>query len=708
VEVLHGNQPGSKHSRRRADKHKFDDDRALDWSEHETDISLFPHSPLALEGVLIQDLQAESETAAVPIGSSLATSTDEKISTDELENRRIKNSGSIPVLNPVPISANTATSSASKNNKQRRSNLLTRLNGPELLEQCKKILVENALVQNKDERQLYLSAGFISWPSPENPQIRQRAPVLLYPALLVRVTDQQRYEVRLTGDTPEFNNALQEHIEQRFTCLLPSFNEDMALVDYFAQVAESIHSADALTIDFDVALGSARLNHHLANKENLNLPALPLHFDAPLAMSITGNKSLNQLAAVLSLIPDFSLLNNDINIDTQGQNNPADIADIAELRRFAAKLSAEGLDHVEFRRLPALPELIDKWIGAMKLAASTHTLIDVLNVTDISVRELIKLAGVIELIDKAPDEIDKEGHADLCYSSSTTLLRRARHQAKLIEEELQALSEHFVLDRIPQKSQLLHLIAELGGALDREPDVVDADYFNARRQFLEFSTQKVNTLTFEHRRQLSQLAKVLRFRELFVNNAEYRAALGPAYKGLRTDWQAIQRISEYARELSEVLGSENLAASIVANWHPFRASFAKDLDVMQQGSDASRRVLGLVGAHWQTQSIPDLIQQATLISSRLEEWQDLYEMVGSHAHKTPAMVLSSFSGKSMDDVVVESHADETQTRINAKLAAGEISLDEISDTLNWLQAASDVATRQELDINVIVERLRIA
>ena len=40
---------------------------------------------------------------------------------------------------------------------------------------------------------------------------------------------------------------------------------------------------------------------------------------------------------------------------------------------------------------------------------------------------------------------------------------------------------------------------------------------------MEFSIEKPANLTPEHRRLLGQLAKVLRFRELFVNNTEYRA-----------------------------------------------------------------------------------------------------------------------------------------------------------------------------------------
>lgn len=69
----------------------------------------------------------------------------------------------------------------------------------------------------------------------------------------------------------------------------------------------------------------------------MRLPDVPDQFDAALAMSITGNKSLEHLTALLLLIPDFSLLeygdaNDQTRTVTQSMNSTA------RLRRYAAKL----------------------------------------------------------------------------------------------------------------------------------------------------------------------------------------------------------------------------------------------------------------------------------------------------------------------------------------------------------------------------------
>ncbi len=680
MEVLHGNQVSSKQSRRHSDRYALAENRLLDWSSQQSDIALLPRSPLTLEEVLTKN------------GGVLSLSPNDTVSSDKADKIRSQNN--------LSLTENLST-------------LLTQHSKADLLSQCKNILVQNALIKIKGDRQLYLAAGFVSWPpagattSASDKDQHQRAPILLFPAILVRVTNEQRYEIRLTGDTPEFNSALRQHVEQRYDCRLPPFDSGTSLTDFFTQVSESLQDAGSLELDLSIALGSAAVVSNPNTSKTVLLPEIPEHFNINLAMSITGNKRLEHLTAVLQLIPDFKH-SAEHDISENETSNSEDTNTAAWLRRYAAKLAAEGLDHVEFKQLPGLPTLIGKWNEQVAQATKSQTLHSVLATPDLSALELIKLAGIIELIDKAPDNIETRAHGNLCFASSTLLLRRAQHQAKLIEEELTALQEHFHLDKVPSKSQLLSLITELGGMPVNEPDLIDASYFNARRQFLDFSKDKPNNLTMEHRRNLSQLAKVMRFRELFVNNVEYRTALGRDYKGLRTDWPTLVQTSDYSRELAEVLGSEGMAASIINQWLPFRDSFASELETLQQAADATRRLLSIVGKRWQTHSLSALSAHASMIADRLKAWNTQYGSVKSHADKSAAIVLSSFSGPYMDHVLIETQVDETQSRIRQQLADGEINLDQVSNTLAWLSLASATVSEHDLGIDAIVEHLQLA
>lgn len=687
MELLKHTRTRSKHARRHSDHVSAVDNRLLVWGSRDSDISLQSHSPPSLVQILTQNggfLELSPQNLAPENGQ-----------TQDEENAGTQRSSTLAASERKPISAGND-----------RLYLATQHTKSELSRQCKKILVENALIKRKGDRQLYLAAGFISWPDAASPDTRHRAPLLLYPALLVRIADEQKYEIRLTGITPEFNCALAQHIEQRHDCTLPAYSEESSLIDFFAMTAQSIGNSCDLEFDQDVALGNASLLNEESGFRDIPLPEIPEQFDVALAMNITGKKNLDHLDALLQLIPDFSRgLANDKKPKQPG--NEASNS-TAQLRRYAAKLAADGLDHIEFRRLPSLPSRIKLWQEQIPKALNSKTLREVLKAPDLSARDLVKLGGIIELIDKAPDNIDSWAHGDLCFASSTALLRRAQHQARLIEEELQALKEQFLLEKVPTESQLLSLISELSRHSGSEPDLVNKKYFNARRQFMEFSISKPANLTAEHRQALSQLAKVMRFRGLYVNNVEYRAALGPGYRGLRTDWATLVQGSEYARKLAEVLGSESLAAAMVDNWHAFRKSYSRELEKFQHAAEGTRGMLTVAGKRWQSRPVTALAAHVETTANHLDEWRGEYGTFESHGEKTAAVVLSSFSGQSMDHVLVETQLDETIVRIRQQLRSGEINIEQINDTLSWLSSAIATTRDNELDVDAIVEYLHSA
>lgn len=705
MEVLYGNQSNPKHSRRRADNENRCDDRALDWGVLDTDIQLYPHSPLALSNVL-----SEKGGYLDLIASDDKNLTDYDINKSVIDSaNRFTTSGA--QTGTEGQAGNQAGQGAASGRRKKqakdRFNLLTKHDSKDLLEQCKKILVENALIKSKGDKQLYLAAGFLTWPEASGDVAsRKRAPLLLYPVLLVRIPEKSQYEIRLSGDVPEFNYALSEHAQHLFGVNIPCFEEDEPLSDFMAHVAESIKDSNSLELEFNIAVGSASLMHgELSGINSPNMPNLPTNFSVSLAMSIAGNKTLHQLNSVLQLIPDYSDASPMAGSAGAVQSNKESIVG---LRKFSARLAAEGMDHVEFRHLPAMPGKITDWVNSVDAGLQCKTISQVIQAPELSTRELIRLASIIELIDKAPVSLEQIAHSDLCYANTSLLLRRAQHQAKLIEDELGALQEHFVLDKVPAKSQLLSLVTELGGTVRLDLDFVDEEYFNARRQFMEFSIEKTSHLTAAHKRMLSQLVKVLRFRELFVNNTEYRTALGPGYKGLRTDWSVLTKASEYSRELAEVIESEAIAAKIVGNWQSFRSTYGAELEKLQTAADACRRLLGSLGTDWQKKPVRALMVHASSVSKKLNDWGDSLSLSDIYAEKTPAMVLSSFSGKSREDVVIEAQVDDTRNRIEEQLESAEISREQVTDTLAWLLEAGHKAGENSQDIDAIVEHLQLS
>jgi len=529
-------------SRRRRDNQE-NWDRALDWAQRLGDIEVHPHSPLAISDILSQpngSLDLVPDALGKPFEG--ADTSSEKSNNVE------------PLVRKNPP-------------KKRRSkaNLLTRHSVKDLYQRCKQIQVMNALVKQPGMQRLYLAAGFLQWKKDENgPTVR--APLLLFPAILVlkaeeKTDDDRRYELRMDSCTPDVNLELIDVAKDRWDVKLPDYKAGESLASWYANVAEAVRELKSVSLQFDIAVGTARPLQHITKHQDGRpwFPDLPEHFDAPLAMAIAESLSLSQLNSVMQLIgqtdneePDW--------VNAEAANDTT--TPIAEIHQLARRLADVGLERVEFRHLDDLPARLHDWSNYVR-ESNLDKLGDSESLTAL---QLVRLSSMVELVDREPKEFNQYIHPHLAYQSTRALLRRAQHQAKLIEQELQDLQSHFHLERIPSKKQLLNLIEELGGNNLSEPDVIDADYFNARRQFMEFSVDKPANLTIEHRRLLGQLAKVLRFRELFVTNTEYRQAFGPGYRGLQTNWVELEAMINYAIELSDHIESEPVAARLLKHW----------------------------------------------------------------------------------------------------------------------------------------------
>lgn len=681
MDVVNTNHTESKASRRRRDQHE-NWHRALEWSQRRGDILVHPHSPLAIADILTQ---SGARLDLVPDAIGL----------------------------PDPEACDTvAPLRRTKPPKKHRSkaNLLTRHSQEELYDLCKEVQVINALVKQPGEHRLYVAAGFIQ--SHKSAKQRLEAPLLLFPAILSRKTGDdvnatRCYELRMDSCTPDINLELIDVIADSWDIRLPEFKAGESLANWFASVAGALQGSDELTLHFDIAVGTASPPKHITVHADGTpwFPELPDHFDAPLAMAIAQSLSLSQLTAVMQLIgqPDndeASWVAADAANDTK--------TPIAEIHQLARRLADVGLERVEFRHIDDLPTRLHEWADCVREAMKNATLAKLGDTGSLTALQFVRVSSMVELIDREPKEFKQYMHPHLAYQSTRALLRRAHHQARLIKQELQDLQNYFHLERIPSKKQLLSLIEELGGHNVSEPDVVDADYFNARRQFMEFSVDKPANLTIEHRRLLSQLAKVIRFRELFVTNSEYRQALGPGYKGLQTNWSELEAMIQYAIDISDHLESESVAAQFLTHWASARTLYVDDFEHLQTAADALRKLLRVVGTSHRHTPLDKLVTNATVLADNLQGWRAPELDLSAYSTKSAANILASFSGMPRTDSRTEAAVADTEQRIRQHLQRRKTKPEAIVDTITWLLQASETAARQSLNIDAIVNRLNIA
>lgn len=676
------------YSRRRNDsRHSGSLQRNLDWGKQPNDVELHAQSPLYLSELLA------SQGSKIRLTPS---SIDQLGDAELLEQAYSENSGKVTSIR----------SALAHKDKSDTSNLLTLHTPEKLRERCKQISVQCALIKQPGEKRLYLAAGIVNWTANDKDNTNLHSPLLFYPVQLISEENAEStsgfvHTLQIDCEIPEFNYQLASEMLSVRGITLPVYNARQTLKEFMARIEECVSDIDDIKLDYRVALGLCGAPAGIttaAHHEAQVLAKLPKHFEPQLAKNLISDLAVEQLQTTLNLLSasnDFSLA------EGADIEEWPETPDITEVRQYSLLLSQHGLGKVQFQNLPDLPEQIVDWIEYVQPVLNSDLLDSRLQQRDIKAVHLMKLAGIIELIDKAPEAMDRHVHKDLAYRGTPLLFKRAKYQARLIEDELQQLREHFYLDRVPPKPQLLQLLDELGSGDHNAIEIVDSDYFHARRRFMELSIEKPATLNEEHKRQLNQLVKVLRFRELFVNNTEYRLALGPAYRGLRTDWDALEILINYAQELADVVSSETIAANALADWTEFKKSYVDGLDELQRAGVGIRNLMQIVKPSDHHTSAAELLIKARWLSDQLNNWNMDYGLMTNYGDKTADSVLNIFSGKSTLDEESEQHVRNANDKIQNYLMNNkdDESILRINATLTWLSDAitGELANLEEIE-----------
>jgi superfamily I DNA and/or RNA helicase/very-short-patch-repair endonuclease len=98
---------------------------------------------------------------------------------------------------------------------------------------------------------LYLALGFLHWYEDDNSDLVRKAPLILIPVALKRISAQERFRINYTGVDLNTNLTLQAKLKTDFLIDLPEFNEDVEVGDYFKTVRKQIKKRNRWTVNDD-------------------------------------------------------------------------------------------------------------------------------------------------------------------------------------------------------------------------------------------------------------------------------------------------------------------------------------------------------------------------------------------------------------------------------------------------------------------------
>ena len=291
-----------------------------------------------------------------------------------------------------------------------------------------------------------------------------------------------------------------------------------------------------------------------------------------------------------------------------------------ELEERVGTLVSLGLDTLNLRHLAGLPSRIATWVESIDAVQDNLLLQDLARTSSMTVAVYAGITDSLAMMDKLPSSDPAHYHPDHAYKNCLPTLQRAKFQYRLINTELDSLKAYFNLDPLPDPEALKELCEVLESQRESESAVVDTRYFHARKALSALLVSGKAQYGENEELHLKRLVKILRLRDLFAQNSEYKLAFGKLFDGMRTDWHLLESHIVFSRKLAEPVHSEAVAAYLLEQWNAVGLNETEVSADLLSASKATRRLMRLLQIPADSDmAIDQLIVLARELAPRLED-----------------------------------------------------------------------------------------
>ena len=574
--------------------------------------------------------------------------------------------------------------------------LMTRHDAATLTRRCRKLELETS-ASNKDIRySLYIAAGFAVTVADNGTKLR--APLLLIPVELTRSRGRGgSFAIRYTGGALRLNPHIAESCETHVEQIIEPFKDASEIRDYLRATGRKLHSSlhcqvsantGLFSLQSDVLADIAPVDRHRAELERTRpgiefkaLPLTPRSFNAQLAIRMLRFIDPDKL--------DHALLNfigtpvND-SLPSLLDNQPALTGERLEKSRKCAQwLITTGLGHWQLKHIVTLPDRIDNLLASINSLRNMPEFSRHIDDSNQTIGMLQKLYRARNTIDNAPPEM--QHHAISLHADPDTrlLLQKAKIQAASIEHELSTSAETFHLSAVPGSRNLHHLIKTIAKR-EQSSQLTNPHYFSARRQLNEILKTHNGLVTDNDLEKLEALAKTLRFSELFDEDPYYQRCFGSLFDGVNTNWQRLDSVVNFSRNLAYELGSSELVGRMNESWPSFQRDFRALMPQLKPAAIAAHKLTLLLPSFISNEtSIDNALSTAGKFRTRVNQWQRYLRKTTGNSNSTPYSMIEA-SPRNESDVNVLLAPQEYDDRIYNHIIGTQLDQESVSATAQWL------------------------
>ncbi len=574
--------------------------------------------------------------------------------------------------------------------------LMTRHDAATLTQRCRKLELETAS-SNKDVRySLYVAAGFaVTVGDTGN---KHRAPLLLIPVELTRSRGRDNaFAIRYTGGALRLNPHIAESCETHVEQIIEPFADASDIRDYLRATGRKLHSSlncqvsantGLFSLQADVLTEVSPADRQLAELERTKpglefkaLPVTPESFNSQLAIRMLrfidpdklDNALLNFIGTpATDSVP--SLLDNEPELNGER---------LEKSRKCARWLIDVGLGHWQLQHIVGLPDRIDSLLQSINALRNMPEFARHIDDDNQTIGMLQKLYRARSCIDNAPSEM--QHHAISLHADPDTrlLLQKAKVQAAYIEHELSTSAETFHLSAVPGSRNLYHLIKTIAKR-EQSSQLTNPHYFSARRQLNEILKTHNGLVTDNDLQKLETLAKTLRFSELFEEDLYYKRCFGSLFNGVNTNWQRLDSVVNFSRNLASELDSTELVGRLNESWPSFQRDFSALMPKLRPAATAAHKLTLLVPAFINNETrIDNALSTASKFRSRVRQWQRYLSKTTGNPTSTPFSMIAA-SPRIESDVSVLLAPLEYDDRIYHHIIGSQLDQETVSATAQWL------------------------
>lgn len=603
---------------------------------------------------------------------------------------------------------NEATADIGNNHK---NIITTKHPAGKLALRCRKMEMETSK-NNKIQYSLFIAAGFAVTNTQDG--TKQRVPILLIPVTISRTRGRgSSYSIRYTGESLRLNPNVAESSETHLDQLIKPFEKAADMRDYLRAMSRKLHAnlqcrisantglfslqADVLDDITEVDQFSVELERTKPGIEFKPLPPTPDKFNAQLAIRILRfidqdqlNHALRVFTGDIETTQSVSVL--DYDLELQGETR-------AKAMKCAQWLCEVGLGHWRLDSLSALPERIMRMSTSVQTLCDDNTFNRHIDKEFQNIGMLLNLYRAQSRITTAPPQM--QHHAISLHADPDTrlLLQKAKIQATSIEHEMETQCETFHMSAVPS-STALHNLIKIIARREESSQLTNPHYFRARRQLNEILKTHNGLITDNDLVYLEALAKSLRFAELFEEDAYYKRCFGSLFHGIRTNWQRLDSVVDFARNLSYDLGSSELVGRLCQHWPSFQRDFANLQGILRPAATDAHKLCSLIPLFINSgTSLDHALTTTNKFHDKVDSWQKYLKKYIADGALTPYAILRKEDKTEIESAQQISFSEtEYDDRIYHHIVGVGLSNENVAATAEWLLNSID---RLQIDIPTV-------